>query len=264
MYHLPTSTLQLHGEEKVADVVCGDKHLVVLTTFGDVYTWGVGDFGQLGIASPTHDLVMPPCKTSLQTRAVLIGAGGSTSFAVDEDGVAWGWGLNAHGQTCTGHIDEATDDTVMLPEKVDGLGGNKVTQIVGGEYHTLFLLDDGRVFACGRTAGGELGQLRDRDAFEQFASPHFVSSLTQIAFPDPEDKVIRIEAGARRSMAITQGGALYCWGEGSQSELGLGTHVDQVNEPTCLVTRRGTRQAVAVSCGGQHTLALFRDLPATP
>jgi len=32
----------------VKQIAAGDHHSCVLTSFGDIYTWGRGDFGQLG------------------------------------------------------------------------------------------------------------------------------------------------------------------------------------------------------------------------
>ena len=37
------------------------------------------------------------------------------------------------------------------------LGGRKVIQVSGGEHHTLFLLNDGSVWGCGRWDGHEVG-----------------------------------------------------------------------------------------------------------
>lgn len=234
----------------MADVACGAKHLVILTTHGNVYTWGVGDFGQLGISPPLKQVV-PPRRVNLHRRVTLIGAGDSVSFALDEQGDVWGWGLNAHGQTCTGELDEL----MFLPKRVQGvnreaLGSSKVVQMEGGEFHSLFLLDDGRVFVCGRSLGGELGLGKDHPAL---VGTQFLATPTQLVF---SSKVIHIEAGARRSMAIMETGELFCWGEGSQSELGLGKNLEQSDEPTVL-DKSG---ALLVSCGGQHTIALFRSV----
>ena len=33
-------------DHPVEQVSCGDSHVVVLTRYGDVYTWGSGEFGQ--------------------------------------------------------------------------------------------------------------------------------------------------------------------------------------------------------------------------
>lgn len=248
-------------------MVAGNNHLVVLTTHGSVYTWGAGEQGQLGRKVMERRKIhgTTPEKIVLGTRshkAVLVGAGNYASFAVDEKGDVWAWGLNNMGQTGTG-INEAE---VQLPRKVVGLskaelgGEDTVVQIAGGEHHTLFLTSQGRVYACGRSNGGQLGipddapAMKGRDAEHQdmLDIPHLV------AFAEDDDPVVHISAGIHNNMAITQGGALYTWGTGPQSELGAGEE-SEIKTPKVIVRRNGGAwSAVRGSCGGQHTLALLR------
>ena len=35
--------------EHIIDIVCGEKHSMCLSSGGDVYTWGDGSLGQLGL-----------------------------------------------------------------------------------------------------------------------------------------------------------------------------------------------------------------------
>lgn len=192
-----------------------------------------------------------------------MGAGNYNSFAVDDKGNVWGWGLNSMGQTGTGFEDEEEDAQVPQPERVVGLskeelGGATVVQIVGGEHHTLFLTSDGRVFACGRSNGGQLGLPNNHAAFKEPAHAGMVAVPTLVPFPDNDDPVIHISAGTHNNMAVTTSGALYAWGEGNQGELGIGEEMEATT-PTVIVRREGgSWKAVAVACGGQHTLGLFK------
>lgn len=205
-------------------------------------------------------------------RAVLIGAGNYTSFAVDESGDVWGWGLNNMAQTGTGKGE------VLLPRRVLGLskhelGGATVIQIAGGEHHTIFLTSDGRVYACGRSEGGQLGLEDDDPAFEAQAKQEKEEGKTEeneetkgmlirpalIQFPDEDDPVVHISAGVHNNLAVTKGGALYTWGTGPQGELGAGDDTE-VRTPKMIVRKAGgSWAAVAASCGGQHSLALLRE-----
>lgn len=195
-------------------------------------------------------------------KAVVVGAGNYTSFAVDEKGDVWAWGLNNMGQTGTG----TSGGEVQLPKKVVGLsrvelgGDETVTSIVGGEHHTLFLTSKGKVYACGRSTGGQLGipedspvmQDRDEEYKDMLDIPHLVP------FPDDDDPVVHISAGIHNNLAVTEDGALYTWGTGPQSELGAGDESELLT-PKMIVRRDGgSWAAVLGSCGGQHTIALLR------
>ena len=247
--------------------MAGNNHLVVLTTHGHIYTWGAGEQGQLGRKVLERRKIhgTTPERIVLGTRsrkAVTVGAGNYTSFAVDDKGDVWAWGLNNMGQTGTG-FDESE---VQLPKKVVGLskedlgGDDTVVQIAGGEHHTIFLTGKGKVYACGRSNGGQLGipeddpvlVARDEEHKDMLNTPHLVP------FPDGDDPVVQISAGIHNNLAVTEGGALLTWGTGPQSELGAGDE-SELKTPKVIVRKEGGAwSALQGSCGGQHTVALLR------
>ncbi|KZV75873.1 RCC1/BLIP-II protein [Peniophora sp. CONT] len=257
--------------EKIVQVATGNNHLLVLTSAGHIYSWGAGEQGQLGRRVVERRKIngTNPERVVLGSRgrrAVLIGAGNMHSFAVDEAGDVWGWGLNGAGQTGTGARGAGTDAEAVVqnPLRVPGLSteelGNdaRVVEISGGDLHTLFLTSDGRVYACGRADAAALGLPKDHEALADGAGS--VNEPVRVPFPDEEDDdpVVHISAGTTYSAAVTKDGALYTWGEGSQSELGQGERETSV-VPGVVVRREGGRWgATAVSCGGQHAMALLR------
>nr|GAT53034.1 predicted protein [Mycena chlorophos] len=253
--------------EKVSAVECGGNHIIILTTHGHIYTWGSGQQAQLGRkVLERHQLRgTHPQKVVLSRslRAKVIGAGTYHSFAVDENGTVWAWGLNSMGQLGTG-LDEKGDECVATPRVVrrlskEELGGETVVQIHGGEHHTLFLTSGGRVFACGRANSSQLGLAKDDKAWEGDSSREFLPEPVEVTFPDDadDDPVVQIDAGLHNNMAITKDGALYCWGQGTQGELGVPDV--EVETPRVLVRREGGSWAAEqVACGGQHTMALLR------
>ncbi|KAJ7167471.1 regulator of chromosome condensation 1/beta-lactamase-inhibitor protein II [Mycena filopes] len=237
--------------EKVSSITAGANHILVLTTHGHIFTWGSGQQAQLGRkVLERHQMKgTNPQRVILDSRAlraVAIGAGIYHSFAVDEAGTVWGWGLNTMGQTGTG-LDGPDDETVTMPKVVrnlskEELGGETVVQIAGGEHHTLFLTSGGKVFACGRSNGSQLGLAKDDEAFKGDSTLCALPSRTTTTMIP----VVHIAAGLHNNMAITKDGALYCWGQGTQGELGVPD------------VEGGSWAAESVSCGGQHTLGLFR------
>jgi regulator of chromosome condensation len=265
----PVSILDLaHKHEKVVSMAAGVNHLVVLTTHGNIYAWGAGEQAQLGrrvIARRKINGTVPEkviLGASRRPKAVAVGAGDNHSFAIDDKGDVWAWGLNSMGQTGTGWS-SAIDDIVQLPKKVESLskadlGDDVVVQIEGGAHHTLFLTEHGSVYACGRSNAGQLGLPDDDEAFNDRASPDFISEPALVKFPDPDDPVVQISCGIHNNAAVTRGGALYTWGQGVQGELGLGPK-EEVRTPHVVVRKEGGAWfAAAVACGGQHTIGLFR------
>ncbi|KIY49434.1 RCC1/BLIP-II protein [Fistulina hepatica ATCC 64428] len=249
--------------EKISSIACGGNHIMALTTHGHIFTWGTGEQGQLGRkVFDSHKLDgTTPRKIVLGTRrrkATVVGAGSFHSLAVDEAGEVWGWGLNTMGQLGNGTVTEI----VEMPERVPALskhalGGHTIVKIAGGEHHTLFLTSDGKVYSCGRSNGGQLGLADDHPAFKDREDPNYLAEPTLVSMPDQDDPAVQISCGVHNCLVITESGAMYAWGQGLQGELGVPDEV--VKTPRVIVRREGGQwSAVDVSCGGQHTMGLFR------
>ncbi|KAF8650215.1 hypothetical protein AX16_005348 [Volvariella volvacea WC 439] len=269
---LPVSVLDLGRKAGVAETVSsiagGENHLLALTTHGDVYSWGVGESGQLGrrVLSRHKQDALVPQRVILGARsrkAVVIGTGLRTGFAVDTAGDVWGWGLNSRGQIGTGFAGEI----ISQPTKIACLsrsnlpGGARIVQICGGEWHTLFLTSSGAVYACGACNDFQLGLPDDHEVFKGLGCKDAgsVASPVLVPFPDGlQDPIVVISSGPRYNMAVTKAGVLYSWGVGLQGELGLGEGVEAAATPQVVVRKDGSWAATSVSCGGQHAMGLFK------
>ncbi|KAK7679587.1 hypothetical protein QCA50_017298 [Cerrena zonata] len=264
---LPLRPPELRNE-KIVSLASGRHHIILLTQQGHLYTLGIADDGCLGRLRVLERHQTSPARVLFGTRhrrVAAIGAGSYTSFAVDEDGTVWGWGMNSRGQTGTGVTNLETEKIVLIPRLVSGLhpselGGARVIQIAGGEQHSLFLTSDGRVFACGETDEGRLGIPSSDPKLKDLAVPGVLSEPTQVIFPSEDDPVIQISCGPHCSFAVTQEGALYCWGRQVEGQLGLGDEdIQFVETPTAVIPLdHPSVSAVQVSAGGQHVLALVR------
>jgi len=88
---------------------CGCHHSAVISTTGQLYTWGLNLDGQLGVSGirerlvPTVTLVGPPSVIvdSSSTSGSLIKevrCGADFTLALDAANKLWGWGSNHEGQ----------------------------------------------------------------------------------------------------------------------------------------------------------------------
>ncbi|GAA6017154.1 hypothetical protein JCM10207_002554 [Rhodosporidiobolus poonsookiae] len=158
----PTALPNL-DKHTVVQIATGDDHFLALTSTGFVFACGNGEQNQLGRKiiqrHKTHGLT--PERLALK-NIVLVGSGSYHSFAVDKDGKVYAWGLNSFHQTGVADEDGGWADVITTPTVVAALSpakhdGARVVQIVGGAHHTLFLLSNGQVWACGRSDGHEVG-----------------------------------------------------------------------------------------------------------
>jgi len=151
------------ANQTVVQVATGDDHFLALTSTGQVYACGNGEQNQLGRKiiqrHKTHGLT--PERLFLK-NVVLVGAGAFHSFAVTQDGKAYGWGLNTFRQTGVSEAEGGWEDVIATPTIIDSLsvkkeGDARVVQISGGVHHTVFLLSNGEVKVVGRCDGSEVG-----------------------------------------------------------------------------------------------------------
>ncbi len=75
------------------------------------------------------------------------------------------------------------------------------------------------------------------------------------------ERVVMISCDWSHSMALTECGNIYCWGENEFGQLGIGDHVHS-NEPKFVAVIDGNKCNVfieKISCGEDHSLLLSSD-----
>jgi regulator of chromosome condensation len=168
--------IALHSLQKakvqVVQISCGSDFVLALTTTGHVYGWGDGEQQQLGrrIMGRRRLNGLEPERLGLR-NIVSVSTGMYHSFAIDTNGIVWAWGLNTFHQTGVSSSKGGDEDMVTVPAQVDALhpdkhNGGKVIRIQGGEHHSIFLFDNGEVWACGRSDAHQIGISDEHPAFE--------------------------------------------------------------------------------------------------
>eukprot|EP00941_MAST-03F_sp_MAST-3F-sp1_P001298 g1298.t1 len=225
----------------IVSVACGESHTLALSSTGEVWSWGKGEYGRLGIGG-SSDSSLPELVDLLNEmenpKATAIAAGHSSSFAVMEDGKCFAWGRNDQGQLgLGGTMSMDVYSMEEYPTELEALNDVKIAQIAAGDGHTLALTDDGTIYQWGMRSG--------------LMAPEEVTVLSQ-----DNIKVLQCAAGANFSAAVSESGAVYTWGKGIMQREILGHGVKEGKKhPTRIETLfEKNPTCVQVACGSKHTL----------
>jgi alpha-tubulin suppressor-like RCC1 family protein len=102
-----------------------------------------------------------------------------------------------------------------------------IVSITTGEDHFLALRNDGDVFAMGEDKYGQCGQFHDLRAT---VPPYRNVRIGKPQRVNIHERITKISAGKRHSLAISEYGRIYGWGYNHQQQLSHGQ--DMVNETT--------------------------------
>jgi len=205
---------------------------------------------------------LEPEKMGLR-KIVYLATGAYHSFAKDDKGKIYAWGLNANSQTAVTEGPRAGEEIVESPTLVtefndkEKYGTSKVIQIDAGEFHSIFLLDNGDCYTVGRNDAGQLGLGESHEAMQLPGTINaYVTVPQKVTFPDSETtpgqktKIVKVNAGTRHCMAVSATGEVYAWGANSSVHLGLGADAEfeTVYSPVRVKSKQMTDYKVSVAC----------------
>ncbi len=241
---LPVDVQGLGGAEQVS---AGLTHTCAVTTGGVARCWGEND-GRLGNGSeeasavPVEVCADAVCSSALGNVAS-IAAGGLHSCAVLDDGSVVCWGNNEDGQLGDGSTNDA-----LTPVLVTGI--SDVTEMSLGTSSSCALTNAGALFCWGSNVEGQIGD--DRACGMRCPLPQPVSGLGS--------DVALISVGGLHACALTDAGAVLCWGFNFDGQVGDGTEDNIRIVPTQVVGLESDYRAI--SAGGRfrgHACAIARD-----
>lgn len=249
--------VQIPRLSNITSIAAGTNHVLALDDKGRVYTWGAGEQSQLArrISERSRESSLTPARLGLK-NVKAIACGGAHSFAIDNDGLVYAWGLNNFGQT--GISESAGEDEAIVhsPTIVEALREYNIRHIEGGLHHSIACTGEGKLLIWGRCdesqAGINLEALSKDDLrFDSRGKPRILLKPTVI---ESVTGVVFVAADIDNSIAVTKEGKAYAWGYSENYRTGLGTE-DPVKEPTLLQnTAVKEKKIVFAGCGGQFSL----------
>jgi alpha-tubulin suppressor-like RCC1 family protein len=240
----------------VVQVAAGHQHSLAVTSTGQLYAWGINDFGQLGSATnngtgnpnPTPALVSLAGATG---PVVQVAAGQEHSLAVTSTGQLYAFGWNRFGQLGSA-TNNGTDNPNPTPALVSLPGATgRAVQVAAGDAHSLAVTSTGQLYAFGENGSGQLGSGTNIGTVNPNPAPALVS------LPGATGPVVQVAAGHQHSLAVTSTGQLYAWGINDFGQLGSASNIGTSNPNPALVSLPGaTGRAVQVAAGDVHSLAV--------
>uniref|UniRef100_A0A2N9G941 FYVE-type domain-containing protein n=1 Tax=Fagus sylvatica TaxID=28930 RepID=A0A2N9G941_FAGSY len=233
----------------ISHVSCGEWHTAIVSTSGQLFTYGDGTFGVLGHGN-LQSVSQPKEVESLKGFCVKSVACGSWHTAAIVDIIVDCFKFNAKvgklftwGDGDKGRLGHANQERKLLPTCVTQLLDHDFVQVSCGRMLTVGLTNLGTVHTMGSTVHGQLGNPLAKD-----------KSITIVEGKLKEEFIKDISSGSYHIAVLTSSGSVYTWGKGANGQLGLGDIEDR-NSPTLVETLRD-RQVESIACGSSFTAAI--------
>ena len=190
---------------KAVVVTAGYHNNLVLTEEDEVWSWGWGAHGQLGLGD-TQDREIPTIINELTNQKIIsLSCGDRHSFAITAGGQVYGWGSNEFGQLGCGK----KGDTLLSPRIIGGLAGLVIVSISSGDRHSAAVTNTGSVYTWGCGGDGQCGHGNYLDA----ARPKLVEALIGRC-------IIDVKCGHNFTMVLTSSHEVFAWGNNTYGQLG--------------------------------------------
>ncbi|KAG6607654.1 PH, RCC1 and FYVE domains-containing protein 1, partial [Cucurbita argyrosperma subsp. sororia] len=234
---------------QVATVACGPWHTALLTSMGQLFTFGDGTFGVLGHGDKKSISYPREVESLSGLRTIAVACGVWHTAAVVEvimtqssatvsSGKLFTWGDGDKNRL--GHGDK---EPRLKPTCVPALIDYNFHKIACGHSITVGLTTSGQVFTVGSSVYGQLG------------NPHADGKQPCLV----EDKLFRefaeeVACGAYHVMVLTSKNEVYTWGKGANGRLGHGD-VEDRKSPT-LVEALKDKHVKIIACGSNYSAAI--------
>ena len=245
------------GVPPVIDVEASQNHTCARVGNGEVRCWGANDNGQLGYAVLTLEIPSPGSAISIGSAASALAGGYAHGCASLLDGGLRCWGRNSSGQLGLASVTQIGDDEVpsaaglvqLIPPALPA--NTEIASVSLGGNHSCALLGTGDIICWGSNGSGQLGY----GDINNTGDDETPSTRIPVDIGGP---AVEIVCGANHSCARRADGQVFCWGDNSVGQLGLG-NLDTVGDdesPSLVGALQLGGTAVQMSAGGNHTCVL--------
>ncbi|KAG0495372.1 hypothetical protein HPP92_000063 [Vanilla planifolia] len=232
---------------QVESISCGTWHTALITTTGQLFTFGDGTFGALGHGNRETVLYPREVESLMGLKTIAVSCGVWHTAAVVEvivtqssasSGKLFTWGDGDKYRL--GHGDK---EQRLKPTCVPSLIDYNFHKVACGHSLTIGLTTSGHVFSMGSTVYGQLG------------SPHSDGKLPCLVQDKLANEFVKeVACGAYHVAVLTSRSEVYSWGKGANGRLGHGDLEDR-KTPT-LIEALKDRPVKRIACGSNFSAAI--------
>lgn len=193
--------------QDISRVYAGRRHTCGTNAAQRLFCWGDGRSGQVG-----RGLDVFPDVSTPQIQVVGLVAAGATHTCAVVEGEVQCFGSNHCGQIDIGNTTRCDDVEVATSDVIDVNGrftvdipteGARIEQLTAGAHFNCARLSSGRAWCWGNNPLGEVGV----GTLDLRAEGFVVDETGEIL-----EGITELVAGEAHACAVTEAGALYCWG----------------------------------------------------
>jgi alpha-tubulin suppressor-like RCC1 family protein len=225
--------------EDLYTLSAGSFHTSAIKTDGTLWTWGRGDFGQLGNSTTNYYIRTPITTFAGGTNWKQVESNFDFTSAIKTDGTLWTWGNGGQGRLGNAQI------TNRLTPITTFAGGTNWKQVSSGGFHTAAIKTDGTLWTWGNGLNGQLGNAT------------LTNTSTPVTTRAGGTNWKQVSAGNTHTAAVKTDGTLWIWGDTSQGR--LGNAVITGNRSTPVTTFSGGTNWKQVSAASGFVAAIKTD-----
>uniref|UniRef100_A0A4W5LTP0 Serine/threonine-protein kinase Nek8 n=1 Tax=Hucho hucho TaxID=62062 RepID=A0A4W5LTP0_9TELE len=247
---------------ELVQVSCGASHVLAVTNDREVFSWGRGDNGRLGLGTQdSHNSPQQVCVPGkFEAHRVLCGVDCSMVISTQNSILACGSNrfnklgldkINAAEEPAL--CDQIEEVHLFSPVQSAPLNVDKVVYIDIGTAHSVAVTEKGQCFTFGSNQHGQLGCSSRR--------------TSRVPYPVPGlQGIIMAACGDAFTLAIGSEGEVYTWGKGARGRLGRKEEDSGIPKAVQLDESHPFTVTSVACCHGNTLLAVKRivDKPAIP
>ena len=220
----------------IREICCGFGHCICLDNDGNVFTYGVNLYGQLGVGKSKRELQYTRIPQKIELPPIRqISCGHSFNMCLSEEGKLFSFGNNSFGQLGLGSTKSYTS-----PQQI--LSVENIDFVECGRTFAICYTFDSDVYCWGENGPGQLGI--------ECEEIYFPKNCTD-SWPE---NIVDIKCGIYHTLVLTSNQEVYSCGSGTDGK--LGRVLTGKNSSSSLEKIQGLSEIVRIECGDSYSMCI--------